>query len=289
MLDADKAIYRLLTEYLDDNHSKWHCFSYLAGDQEGYSVTGTSRARMGVFKQRQEEARANYYPDGVPGYEEIGNTAYVTFDNFDVAVGSYEDYYAPENVMELPDDTIGLIMKAHAQITRENSPIENVVIDLSANGGGIADTAVFTLAWFLGEASIGIQDAMTGAMSNSVYRADVNRDRVFDEKDGLGDRRLYCMISPFSFSCGNLVPCIFKESGVVTLLGRTSGGGACVVQPVCSAWGTSFQISGPRRLSFMKNGSFYDIDRGAEPDYTISTPEKYYDRQTLTDYINTLF
>jgi hypothetical protein len=42
-------------------------------------------------------------------------------------------------------------------------------------------------------------------------------------------------------------------------------------------------------MSFLKNGALYDIDRGADPDYTISTPEKYYDREALTDYINTLY
>ena len=63
---------------------------------------------------------------------------------------------------------------------------------------------------------------------------------------------------------------MFKRSGKVTLMGRTSGCGSCVVQNLSTAWGTSFSISAPRRMSFMKNGSLYDIDRGADPDYTIS-------------------
>ena len=95
-------------------------------------------------------------------------------------------------------------------------------------------------------------------------------------------------VPPFSFSGGNLVPCMLKESGKVTLLGRTSGGGACVVQPVSSAWGTSFAISGPRRMSFLKNGAFYDVDRGADPDFVLPTPAQYYDRAALTDYLNSI-
>ena len=82
---------------------------------------------------------------------------------------------------------------------------------------------------------------------------------------------------------------MFKQSGKVTLMGRTSGGGSCMVQNLSTAWGASFSISAPRRMSFMKNSSLYDIDRGADLDYTISTPAKYYDRQTLTDYINSLY
>lgn len=54
-------------------------------------------------------------------------------------------------------------MYAHAQITRENSPIENVVLDLSLNTGGALDAAVFTIAWFLGECNLQFTDAITGA------------------------------------------------------------------------------------------------------------------------------
>ena len=117
----------------------------------------------------------------------------------------------------------------------------------------------------------------------------MNRDGVFDEKDTVADKNLFCLTSPVCFSCGNLVPCAFKESGKVTLLGRTTGGGSCGVLYSSSAWGTSFQISANTRLSFLKNGAFYDIDRGADPDYLISRPEKYYDRAALTDFINGIY
>ena len=42
------------------------------------------------------------------------------------------------------------------------------------------------------------------------------------------------------------------------------------------------------RLSYLENGSFYDIDRGAEPDYAFTGFDQYYDRAALTDYINSL-
>ena len=164
-----------------------------------------------------------------------------------------------------------------------------MVLDLSCNGGGADNVAAYVTAWFLGECCISNVDQMTGAMSTGVYKADVNLDRVFDEKDNLGGRRLFCLESPFSFSNGNYVPCAFKESGKVTLLGRTSGGGSCNVLVANSPWGTSFQISANTRVSFLKNGSFYDVDRGAEPDVVISTPEKYYDRAALTDFINSIY
>ena len=55
------------------------------------------------------------------------------------------DYYAlNESGEEMPVDTISIIINAHRQITRENSPIKNVVVDLSCNGGGQAAAAVLS-------------------------------------------------------------------------------------------------------------------------------------------------
>ena len=78
------------------------------------------------------------------------NTAYVTFDAFEVAPSDLPtrlpDYYGLYGTEDMPNDTIGIIINAHRQITRENSPIKNVVLDMSCNSGGLATTAIYTLA-----------------------------------------------------------------------------------------------------------------------------------------------
>ena len=286
--EADRAIKQFIEYYLDDLHSTFLEFSAIGGMQEFTANTGMANLKIDESSKIYGDARTAVYGDDFPGYEEVGNTAYITFDHFT------SNYYAPafyegKESGEMPDDTIGLIIHAHEQITREGSPIENVVLDLSNNTGGDVDAAVFVLGWFLGDAPFSVKDTSTGAMSTSVYRADTNLDRKFDADDTVSDKNLYCLISPVSFSCGNLVPAALKSSQKVTLLGRTSGGGSCVVQPVSSAWGTVFQISGAQRMSFLKNGSFYDIDQGIEPDYFIDHIENFYNRAALTDYINSLF
>ena len=178
---------------------------------------------------------------------------------------------------------------AYSQIMRENSPIENVVLDLTNNGGGDADTAIFVISAFLGNGFGSLKNTLTGALATAVYNVDINLDGKFDENDrGLTGKKCFCLTTMNSFSCGNFVPCVFKNSNMVTLLGKTSGGGSCVVLPLTTAYGTFFRISGPSRLAFTKNGSFYDIDQGAEPDFTLAFPETFYDREALTDYINNL-
>ncbi len=56
-----------------------------------------------------------------------------------------------------------------------------------------------------------------------------------------------------------------------------------------TAWGTSYCMSGPSRLAFTKNGSYYDVDRGVEPDHAIDSYEHLFDREALTEYIHGLF
>ena len=283
-VDADQALKSFIDYYLDDLHSVFNEFSCLSGIHDIPNSTGMANRKIEEYREIYNDARG----DDWMAYEEVGNTAYITFDTFE---SNYygNTFYEAREAGEIPDDTVGLIIYAHSQITRENSPIENVVLDLSNNTGGAVDAAVIVLGWFLGDAPFSVKDMSTGAMSTSVYRADVNLDRVFDETDTVSDKNLYCLISPVSFSCGNLVPAALKSSQKVTLLGRTSGGGSCVVQPLSTAYGTVFQISSARRMSFLKNGSFYDIDQGIDPDYTINDIRNYYDRKALTDFINGLF
>ncbi len=61
-----------------------------------------------------------------------------------------------------------------------------------------------------------------------------------------------------------------------------------MVQYLTTADGSILQLSGPKLMSYTKNGSFYDIDRGVEPDFIIPTARQFYDRKNLTSYINEL-
>jgi hypothetical protein len=234
------------------------------------SIGGT-----GLSSRRDDETGSMYFQarenadHAIEAYEEVGNTAYITFDHFVMQVNA-DTYYTGEVDVETDPssesaETAALMIYAHEQITRENSPIENVVIDLSLNGGGAVDAAAIVCAWFLGEASLITTSAMTGAASTATYRADINLDGVFDEKDTVRDKKLFCLIGPYSFSCGNLVPNIFRSSGRVTLLGKQSGGGSCSVLGMSTARGSLFNISSPKRMSYMKNGSYYDTDTGIQP------------------------
>ena len=298
----DCALTTLLQFYLDDGHSAFIKNSWripqdysdpMAGLQKLFSLVddlGYSNLRLQKVGSRLKDARKEAYPDGIPGYEEVEDTAFISFDQF-TAKDDPADYYAVES-FEDPQDTIELIMYAHQQITRENSPVKNIVLDLSLNGGGQVSAAVAVASWFTGNATVMLRDSLTGAQTIETLCADINLNGtiVADSGDNVADGsyNLYCLTSGQSFSCGNLLPAIFKDSGIVTLIGQRSGGGSNAVLPATTASGAFFRISGVKQLSTSINGSFYNIDTGIEPDVVLTKSSSYYDRQSLVELIHSL-
>ena len=289
---ADEALAKLINFGFDDIHSEYLNDSYTT-DKNALDEVFPERGPWGTrFKNNIiafGSARDEAFPNGVPPYQEVGNTAYITFDKF-LLPDENIDYSSEPREDELYD-TIRLIQYSCDRIQRKDSPIENVVMDLSNNTGGYADAAAYVIASFLGRGEIDIKDTLTGATSTTQYVIDTNRDGKFDMDDTIAEKgyNLYCLSSPVSFSCGNLVPNAFKTSPYVTLIGQTSGGGSCSKQPLSTARGSIFMISSNYRLSTFKNGSFYDIDRGADPDIYIAKIADFYDRESLTKMINEVY
>ena len=290
---SNSALSRLCMQHFSDGHSSlvaaspYAEYGSAAVNLDGMSV-GLITKLMAILEYNA--ARTTAYPEGTPAYEEVGNTAYVTFDIF--TLDAFKDYYTaeiPENMLAETADTLDLLIYAAGQINRENSPVENVVIDLSNNGGGALDAAVCVCAWALGTHTLYIEDTATGGQSSTLYTFDANLNHVFnDSGDSVRTKNLFCLISPNSFSCGNLVPAVFRASGKVTLLGKASTGGACVVQVLSTADGSLFAVSGRRRINTCNNGVLYSVDAGVEPHYYLPKSAMFYNRQKLTDYINSL-
>ena len=292
--------------FFDDGHSGYISNShYLAKDA----------AIPGNHTSAKQKVMGDYYliykslarGESAPGYEVTSDkkTAIVRFDKFtnahknkadradhDVAINGIINNYA--GTYENTYDTVSFIHYVNEQI-KGNPKIENVVLDLSCNGGGTNHSAAFILAWMLGECTFNFTDSITGAKWAATYVADVDFDgnyMIDDIQDIddtiLVDKNLFCLISPYSFSCANMVAAMLKASGLVTIIGVTSSGGSSTVQYSSTADGTYFQMSSKKVMSLNKNGSNYDIDRGVEPHYYISKPSNFYDKDKIEALVNSI-
>lgn len=309
-----KAIWDLCHAYFSDNHSNFLLASYYCGYDIAKKFaerveTGDENLLTGGSIDKKSElyntARQNVYGENVPGLEfsDDGKTAIVRFDEYTAAEDSDLNAIINETNQKLEKTTeeiCELIKTDYTAIQKhivteyylycvnkmikENPEVENVILDMSNNGGGACRTAVATLAWMLGEVQTNITNSITGAKCSSVYVCDINADGKFDENDTIKDKKLFCLISPASFSCGNMVPAMLKSSDRVVLLGETSGGGSSVVYNTMAADSTIFRISSRYVMSENKNGSNYDIDKGIEPHVRLQ-PETLYDRETICSIV----
>ena len=309
-----KAIWDLCEAYFSDNHSNFKFASYYCGYDIAKKFaerveTGDENLLTGNSISKKMElyytARQNVYGEDIPGLEfsDDGKTAIVRFDHYT----NSEDYdlnaiinETNQKLEKTTEDICNSIKENYTAIQKdikteyylycvnkmikENPEVENVILDMSNNTGGSCRTAVATLAWMLGEVQTNITNSITGAKCSSVYVCDINADGKFDENDTIKDKKLFCLISPASFSCGNMVPAMLKSSDRVVLLGETSGGGSAVVYETMAADSTIFQISSRYVMSENKNGSNYDIDKGIEPHVRLQ-PETLYNKEKICSIV----
>jgi len=224
-------------------------------------------------------------------FEIVGDTAYITFSSF--TYDSSFDYYDPTNQSKfsekLTTDTIALFSYARSELLKTDS-VKNIVLDLSLNGGGMIDAELFVMGTIV-PALICAEFTSNGGRSNNSYNVDFNFDKKIDGEDTFlnssGDYKFnyYCLTSAYSFSCANLLPAMLKLKRSAAIIGKTSGGGACAVHYTTCPLGSFLAFSSSIKLCTIKNGSYYSIDKGVEPDYKINSYDTFFDRNALNDFI----
>ena len=288
--EADQVLSDVIQFSLDDFHSNFSFPSWMSGKDAAITYAGSGFSR--TLDANKEAAFVKAFSESPLNdedfYTESGNTAYLTLSRMHSSVSS-EQFYSmdPDDKSVIGSDAVTQILYADRQINRENSPIENVVLDLSRNPGGDVNTPACVLSWFLGEGYMTIANSFTGGFGIGKYKADINRDHQFTAEDSLrGKKKLFCLISPLTFSSANMTAAMMKSSGAVTMIGQTTRGGSGIVTPAVTGWDSVFVISGFKTVVTVKNGSWYDADQGVSPDVYLADPAAFYDRERLTEIIN---
>ena len=293
--------------YFGDGHSNYMRNSPYLGKDTVVPIRHIGSAQQNQIHnhQRYYEARnARFGAGTIPAYEVTsdGKTAIVRFDSFVPPKKNNAQSYASARDALLNDttgildkyvgnlendyDTISMISAVNERI-QNTAGIENVVLDLSCNGGGANHTACFVISWMLGTCQYDFRNPITGAKCSALYCADVDFDGDYEsERNSVCKKKLFCIVSPVSFSCGNMVPAVLKDSTRVTILGTPSSGGTSCVQFSSVADGTIIRFSSKNVMSVVKNGSYYDIDKGVEPHYYINSPANFYNKEEIAAIVN---
>ncbi len=167
---------------------------------------------------------------------------------------SYEDM-AYINITEFSTDFKEKLDTVMAEVA-EFDP-EYVVIDLSANGGGVI-AGVLQLLNYMTNENISLYTTTMGADSSSTYSV---------EGDKALDAEFFLVTSAATYSAANLTVAIAKEMGIARTIGSQSGGGACAVKVLVLPNGAMMQISSNMNLTF---SDYTTVEEGIATDYNYS-------------------
>ena len=218
-------------------------------------------------QQAVHTLRPKVYGEGVT-YFKKGDTAVCVFDSFNNRnEQAWNDYYAGAGPMPTVGNTEGddmVIFLDAVKRAAEDPEVKNLVIDITANGGGSLDIVMAMTSLIMDKSYICVDNSLTGQRSIVEYEVDRNFNGTFDAADKFVhyDLNFAVLTSGTSFSCGNLFPSLLKDARL-PVMGSTSGGGACAIQAMCTADGFCFQISSFRARLNSLNGE--SIDPGIIP------------------------
>ena len=293
LLSQDTAIYdtalvKFLMSYIDDGHTSYIEPSLYQSKKDAGNyillpgkLAGPRRAQIGKIlndlSARREKAGGG---EGVFYVEEGGQKkmAVIVFDGF--VGGNPGD--GPWTKDDLPTlaatNTYQFFKQAFIDIAKYPS-VENVVIDLSCNGGGSCDQCFLALCFL--EDPENFYMGQWNVLDNSMTKFTAS---IKDENNATSLKKsynFYVLTSGFSFSCGNYFPAVckyqfHKNSLFVQNVGKQSGGGAANVKSAQTSDGALFKTSCATQMcEFDANNNYICIDAGVPVDYELEYDDFY--------------
>lgn len=223
----------------DDNHSVLLSTNTAWGENarapygKGIQARNALEKRLSTLRKEKYQAAlgVNEPQEGNVIYSDDRKTAMFYFDSF--KYGTEQEVF--DNYGRVRDtaykyDTFILFRKVLAELNQV-STVENVIIDVSLNGGGTLGVLIKLLPLLSKNnyAAVDFYDSSCKVAYTYACKSDADGDNDFDQDDCYGNRfNFYILSSDCAFSCGNAFPCYAQQLGV-KIIGETSGGGECAV------------------------------------------------------------
>lgn len=217
--------------------------------------------------------------------------AFFTFDSFTFVENAYEEdgqtlKEGLSNYNSEDFDTYFYFVRLLNEIKAKGG-VEDVVIDISTNGGGTLGILIKLLALLsknnIGRAYVYLDNY--NVAQNMYCAVDSNDDGEYDTNDCFGsDFKFHILTSPYSFSCGNLFPFAAKYDNIATIIGVKSGGGECAVEEAYLPSGEHFYHSSNIHIGWF-NGSFIGDEGGTPVDIDVDYAD-FYNLDKLQTIVN---
>ena len=234
-------------------------------------------------------------------YSTDGKTAYVYLNEFahtsDAAKKENGQIVSRKSEEELAKDESYYHLLHRIKQIEAHGGVENIVIDMSTNGGGtlgVLNKIASLFSKYNGFETYTKNDK-TGDVDTCKTYIDTNYDGKFDDTDVYGNKfKFYLLTSPCSFSCGNALPFYCGIAKTATIIGQRSGGGECSVTTSDIGSLRKFQHSSNTHIvsykTEMVNGQEVKTEVSAEGGADVSgfydfSYDNFYDFQFIADLI----
>ena len=174
------------------------------------------------------------------------------------------------------DDATQLMAEVIAEIDAKGT-VERIVLNLACNTGGIIGTAWQILGY--------LSDEPMEYFSKNAGDGLQAKTTITSENTTEGEYEWFILTSPITYSAANLVASMAQDSGVATIIGQQSSGGAASVKIMIMPNGTVIRISSPNIIS---NSEFGSIEFGVPVDREIPMNILGDDNQNLEALINAM-
>ncbi|MCR8966461.1 S41 family peptidase [Mycoplasma zalophidermidis] len=171
----------------------------------------------------------------------------------------------------------------------KNKDINNVIIDLSTNGGGDLSIMLWIAKLLSKDKEISFynyndlnESLMKSTISNTKFNSEYLGENFTKAKNILKSKQIVLLVSNNTFSAANLLTSIVKDFNLGLIIGTKTGGGMASIMPTVLADGTSVAISS-NNLFLNKNRT--QIEDGIEPDIKLSY-EDFYNFRKIEKIIN---
>lgn len=282
---------------LDDNHTALVSVNSTWGNQyykPSRRYGDGCRARNATRGDLEPEREDNYTRmQDINSHDVVissdKKTAFFSFDSFTFGTTSQvfnEDGTVKGSAKDF--DTFFKMIDV-LQYIKSVGTVENVILDVSLNGGGTVGVMMKLLALISKDnnSNLAMYDGPTTQLVNINSQVDINGDGVYDTEDCFGDDfNFYILTSDCSFSCGNAFPCVAKAEGYAKIIGQKSGGGECAVSIHYLPNSEYVYHSSNTHLGLydQATNTFKGFENGAIPDIDYPFVPRYY----MIDNLNTV-
>ena len=285
---------------LDDNHTILHSVNngvyhntYEAARRFGEGCY--NRRVLGGRLKQYRTAQYSNYPESVNIGKDIlysadQKTALFSFDSFVFGKSSqvFNEDGSIKDTAKNYDTFIKLVDVLNT--IKAKGGVENVVFDISVNGGGVVGVMMKLLSLISrGNSSktCFYYDNFGQAIIQTA-KVDINNDKQYDTQDCFGnDFNFYLLTSDYSFSCGNAFPCYAKQQNIAKIIGQKSGGGECTVAVHYLPNSEYVYHSSNMHIGYFDENKkeFVGFENGATPDIELNIDENFYSIESLNTAI----